>query len=159
MKTITLTDGTVTKVSNEDYDFLSRFTWSNNKYPITTLYYSQDRTGERECVTMHRLIMGCGLNNMEVDHINRDKMDNIRENLRVVTKSQNRMNSARKHKKFFTCRRQFKRKDGKIKISYRSFVRIGIKKYLLIAQHKDEETAFLAAEVAYKFISSYQNTQ
>ncbi len=40
---------------------------------------------------MHRLIMDCP-DGMDVDHINGDGLDNRRENLRIVTRSQNLRN-------------------------------------------------------------------
>lgn len=41
-------------------------------------------------VTLHRMIMG--FPNMQVDHINRNKLDNRRENLRLVYPSENNLN-------------------------------------------------------------------
>lgn len=43
-------------------------------------------------ISMHRLIMNTP-DGMDTDHINRDKLDNRRENLRVCTTSQNTANS------------------------------------------------------------------
>lgn len=42
-------------------------------------------------IRIHRLIMNCH-NNMDVDHINHNTFDNRKENLRIVTRSQNNMN-------------------------------------------------------------------
>lgn len=44
---------------------------------------------------MHKLLMGCGLHGMVPDHINRNKMDNQRANLRIVTRSKNGQNALR----------------------------------------------------------------
>jgi len=67
-------------VSEEDYD-LSQFSWCYNRYAYRT-------------ILMHREIaerMGLDLSN-DIDHINGDKLDNRRENLRSATRSQNKMN-------------------------------------------------------------------
>lgn len=42
-------------------------------------------------IRIHRLILNCP-NNMDVDHINHNTFDNRKENLRIVTRSQNNMN-------------------------------------------------------------------
>jgi hypothetical protein len=49
------------------------------------------RTGPRQ---MHRLILDCP-SGLEVDHINGDKLDNRRSNLRIVTRAQNAQNVPR----------------------------------------------------------------
>ena len=55
----------------------------NNKYPATEI--------KKRTVYLHHLILP-KKKGFEVDHINRDVMDNRRENLRYVTSSQNGMN-------------------------------------------------------------------
>lgn len=47
--------------------------------------------GKQSMSSMHRVIIGAD-DGCEIDHINGNKMDNRRENLRVVTSSQNRIN-------------------------------------------------------------------
>lgn len=43
---------------------------------------------------LHRVIMGDIPAGMEIDHINRNTLDNRRDNLRIVTRSQNLQNRA-----------------------------------------------------------------
>lgn len=51
------------------------------------------RETSREGLLLHRVLMGLERGDRrEVDHINRDKLDNRRSNLRVVTRAQNRQN-------------------------------------------------------------------
>jgi len=76
-------------VDPEDFDHLSQFRW----------HFSHDgyvrRTGAHrgETVTMHREILGLAKGDpRQGDHINRDKLDNRRQNLRVVSGSQNAQN-------------------------------------------------------------------
>jgi len=56
-----------------------------------------DSIDRRKVIHMHREVarrMGLDLSN-EIDHINGDKLDNRRENLRSATRSQNKMNSGK----------------------------------------------------------------
>lgn len=83
-------------VDDSDYDMLNNYTWhlGNNGY-IKTFVGGRKNS---KCLLMHRLIMNPPADH-EVDHINGDKLDNRRENLRIVTRSQNARN-LRRHKQF-----------------------------------------------------------
>lgn len=55
------------------------------------IYISRKISGKFKMLRLSRLIMNCP-KGMEVDHINRNKLDNRRENLRIVTHQQNNFN-------------------------------------------------------------------
>jgi hypothetical protein len=86
MMEIILLRGEISKVSDEDFKELSRYTWylKDTGYAITFI--------NRKQISLHRFIMNPPLN-MQVDHINGDKLDNRRENLRVCTQTENLRNS------------------------------------------------------------------
>ena len=102
MKKIQLTQGKYAIVDDEDYEIVSKFKWHyidaythrKNGYARHLLYENGKPVG---FIRMHHLILPFK-NGYMIDHINGDGLDNRRENLRLVTKSQNMINSgARKN--------------------------------------------------------------
>lgn len=89
MKLIPLTQGKFAKVDDEDYEWLMQWKWhcTHGKYAVR-------RVGTRavhRMVYMHRLLANCP-DGYEVDHINQDKLDNQKENLRICTHQENSCN-------------------------------------------------------------------
>lgn len=78
-------------VSDEDYESLSRYKWYIKPSKHTS-YASRWDKGRN--VLMHRQILGIANSPSQVqtDHINRNGLDNRRENLRVVDQSLNNVN-------------------------------------------------------------------
>jgi hypothetical protein len=93
MKQIPLTKGKYALVDDEDYEFLNQWKWQVNSdgYAITGVR----NQGERIQIRMHRLIINTP-KGMETDHINGNRLDNRRDNLRVATKSQNLRNQKKR---------------------------------------------------------------
>ncbi len=93
---ITRRDGTVvahTLVDPEDYDWAMRWTWRMiaGSYAGRTVYNRE--TGRADTIYLHRALMGLRAGDREqVDHVNRDRLDNRRSNLRVVTVAQQAQN-------------------------------------------------------------------
>jgi hypothetical protein len=96
MKEISLTRGHVALVDDDDYELLSAFKWHLDG----SGYASRDAqiAGKRIKVRMHRVLTGleCG-DKRQVDHINGNRLDNRRENLRIVLQSENLLN-VRRHR-------------------------------------------------------------
>lgn len=89
MKTIPLTQGYSTKVDDEDYTELSKYKWQYHRGYARRASY--DVNGTFHSVFMHRVINDTP-KGFETDHINRDRLDNRRSNLRTVTKLENQQN-------------------------------------------------------------------
>ena len=79
-------------IDNEDFAWISKIRWhlSPAGYPRTTTYDSE--TKKTKPIILHKIIMGDS-SGYYVDHINRNKLDNRKKNLRWCTPSQNRINS------------------------------------------------------------------
>lgn len=77
---------------------------AHNGY-ITTTYTSVDKT--RKMIYLHQLIMnhkGNGRGQMSVDHINQDKLDNRKENLRIVDQTTQNQNTGKRKRQHNACK-------------------------------------------------------
>jgi len=98
MKKIPLTKGKFAIVDDENFNYLNQWKWSfNGQYAVRGKFieYLGRQNGHSKCrykrVYMHREINKTS-NGMETDHINRNKLDNRKNNLRDVTRGQNSRN-------------------------------------------------------------------
>lgn len=101
MKQIALTGklgkGKFSLVDDEDFDNLSKHQWYVTVYGYANCrdYIRGSGRKKQKSTTyiMHRLIMNCP-EDKHIDHINHNTLDNRKSNLRIVTQSQNMMNSS-----------------------------------------------------------------
>ena len=100
MKTIQLTQGKVAIVDDADFDWLNQVKWYAKITGNGTRIYAarfKRINGEPNTIYMHRAIMAgdldhTDLDGKEVDHKNRNTLDNRRENLRACSKQENLKN-------------------------------------------------------------------
>lgn len=90
MNRIKLSNGGYTIVDPDDFIFLNQWKWRNDNG------YAKRRQRIKDLehpitIHMHRVI-NCTNSELQVDHINRNKLDNRKSNLRSVTQSQNDFN-------------------------------------------------------------------
>lgn len=107
MKYIKLTQGKKTIVDNEDFDYLNQWKWHfhNNGYAVRTINSGGGRKLNKTTqLKMHRVIVNTPKDFM-TDHINGNRLDNRKVNLRICTNLENSWN-ARSYKR--------SRKDGKV---------------------------------------------
>jgi len=92
MKEIPLTQNKFALIDDEDYEKVSDLVWH-----FTDKGYARahDPVSGRS-VLMHRVIMNTPTG-METDHVNGNRIDNRKENLRVCTSSENRINSHKRN--------------------------------------------------------------
>lgn len=74
-------------IDKEDYDKVKKFCWSEylNGAIATTV-------SNKKQLLLHRFVMDCKSEDLVVDHINHNKWDNRKVNLRCVSNSKNSMN-------------------------------------------------------------------
>lgn len=89
MKKIHLNTSVSAMVDDEDYDSLKDQKWRYNK---VTGYAYRSESAKHRTFYMHRVILGVTDRNTQIDHINGDKLDNRRCNIRAGTRSQNQQN-------------------------------------------------------------------
>lgn len=101
MKEIQLGKGMVALVDDEDYDLVMKYKWGAYFDEHTKGYYAKSMTGSTRAKAlhhrMHRVILGLVKSLPHVDHINGNGLDNRKENIRIVTQTQNNRN-LRKHR-------------------------------------------------------------
>lgn len=128
-------------VDEEMIPILAKFTWHINrdkqtKYAVTNVKIA----GKQTSLSMHRLL--CGLPNSEIDHINRNGLDNRLCNLRFCTKAENQRNRKRENK--FGFRGVYKTKKNistfacQIQINGRKIHEVGFKTAEDAARRYDE---------------------
>lgn len=128
--------GLTAYVDIADADKVSKYKWSDNRHGYLI------RIKDKETIFLHHEIIGKH-KGMCVDHIDGNKLNNTRSNLRVVTKSQNTHNSAytrgkSKHRgvSWFTPHNRWR---AKIRINGKD---------IYLGEHKSELKAKLAVDKA-----------
>lgn len=110
MKEIKLSNSSlVAFVDDEDFERVNALRWRlswSDQYAIRTLnYYPEGVPRKFEyrkqgMLTMHSFILGPTPEGKQIDHKNRNRLDNRKENLRFATHKENQRNSTRKANKF-----------------------------------------------------------
>jgi hypothetical protein len=87
MKKIKLTKGKFAVVDEKDFVWLNQWRWClGNGYAV------RRDNKNKKTIYMHRIINKT-IKGMETDHVNRNKLDNRRFNLRTVSMSKNKLNT------------------------------------------------------------------
>ena len=91
---VSLPCGTTTKISQQDKWILEVFPiWRSIKNHIRVMRKIKTEYGfAREEYYLHRLILGAPVKGFEIDHIDRDGLNNTRENLRLASRGENTYN-------------------------------------------------------------------
>ena len=91
MQMINSTQGKVALVDDEDFELLSRSKWCfSGKYARRSTCF----LGKQKVIWMHRVINNTPVG-FETDHIDHNKLNNQRNNLRSVTSTENKYNKGK----------------------------------------------------------------
>lgn len=95
MKKIPLSQGQFALVDDKDFEYLSQWKWFLGCGGYASRKYRCEKTKKRLNILMHRVINKTP-HNMHTDHVNSDKLDNRRANIRTATRKQNMQNTKKK---------------------------------------------------------------
>jgi len=88
MKKVAVTPNRIAIVDDGDFEKVSGYSWNLHSQGYATAYVGGGRK-KQAYVLMHHLVVG---KNVETDHVNGNKLDNQRANLRQCSRSQNNAN-------------------------------------------------------------------
>jgi hypothetical protein len=91
MKEILLTQGKTALVDDDDFDNLNKYNWQYNNCGASR-YFVKEKL--RSKIYMHRQILNAPCN-FEVDHIDRNRLNNQKNNLRLCARRENCYNRKR----------------------------------------------------------------
>lgn len=92
-KLIPLTQEKFALIDDEDFELVSQYKWC--AYFSGGNWYARSNAQinyKRVTLKLHTLVLGKILQKVEIDHVNRDGLDNRKENLRVCTHQENSCN-------------------------------------------------------------------
>lgn len=92
MKQLKLSNGTIVTYSDEDHNLVAKYNWCYSNGYVVAKHPEKNTT-----IRLHRLLLAVSAN-LFVDHKDGNPLNNCRENLRIVTHSQNMRNSSAKKK-------------------------------------------------------------
>lgn len=132
MKLIPLTRGQHAIVDSDDYEWLSQWKWCAQKIERRGKivgYYAlravREDDGKQHTTYMHRVVLGLPRGREPlVDHVNKNGLDNRRENLRTADFGQNAANATRRR---VDMARGVRFKGGKFEVAIRAD---GVSRYL-----------------------------
>lgn len=131
-------------ISKSDINSMLNFKWYLCKSGYPGTYGTYDNTIQFSClVPAHRLLFHNELSQLEsglvIDHINRNKLDNRRNNLRICTAKENSYNKTKKGDKYKGIKKITKKKTGEV--TYQAIISKDGKRHIISDIATEEEAA------------------
>lgn len=82
--------GAIAIIDDEDFEQIAKYKWHIRIDGYVARRRRASEPGTHRYITLHKFLLGAA---GEVDHINNDKLDNRKENLRLCTRAENCRNS------------------------------------------------------------------
>ena len=158
MKEIQLTQGKVALVDDEDFEWLSQWSWSVSSkggklYALRR--HGIKEGGKGELITMHRVILG-DVKGMDTDHIDGDGLNNQRSNLRICTRAEN-LRNRKKPRVNNEIYKGIKKYSGVFRTKWRAIIgHSGIVEHLGMFD-TPEEAAHAYDQAAREYFGNYAN--
>jgi len=132
-------------VDKKDLQIVKPYRWilSGNGY----VHAHVQREGKNDKVLMHRLLLGLSDPDVEVDHVNHNRQDNRRCNIRICSRMKNCWNTSMKSNNTSGCMGVYQDRTGK----WIAHITVN-KEYKYLGRHVDFEDAVKArkkAEIEY----------
>ncbi len=151
MKKIQLTQGQIALVDDEDYNYLMQWKWfAHRKNSKTTFYAVRTcRENGQKTLRMHNVIANRYIKKdyTELDHRDRNGLNNQKDNLRISTRGEN-MHNTPNHGKCLKgvnkhiLKYKTKKGDEKVYIKYRARITVN-KKTISLGYFKTEKEAHM----------------
>lgn len=160
MKYINLTKRKKAIVDDDMFDYLNQFPWhfSTWGYAQRSVYVKgSGRKNQKNIhISMQNMVIECP-KGFQIDHINRNKLDNRKVNLRIATIAQNRANRAMcKNNKTGFKGVHFDKSYGRIK-RYKATITVNKKTVNLGRYLTAEEASFAYKDAARKYQGNFAN--
>ena len=153
MRKIYLTQDKYALIDAEDFEYLNQWKWYVNFYGYA---YRPITKNKWKTILMHRELLKVKKGQI-VDHINHDTLDNRKNNIRLVNRSQNQWNRLKTKDSISGYKGVVFSNDGKRIKRWMARITVNNKHITLGRFLTKEKAAQIYNEAAYKYFGEYAN--
>lgn len=152
MKILKLTNGGHTKLDDRDFEWANQWKWQQNKdgYAIRS-GYARYQSGRY--IYLHRELLTISETKKHGDHINHNRLDNRRKNLRVCTYQQNNANKSKQKNNTSGFTGVTKSRN-----TWKAFTYFNNQRIHIIQTTDKEEAAYIRDQFVLQLFGNFANT-